>query len=153
MKPLHEAYLWVRIPLAGRYDHDRPRHVIEEMLRLGLINHWKQAHRTLEKWANRGVYEYGVSLDLGWRTTDVFPIPGQRLHVLTEEQCTSSMCAAPCHACKKCGSMISIDRLLEECPGRDRRSPEARRVAIITELHRALSRPWSSSSGGPRDRS
>jgi hypothetical protein len=40
-----------------------PRDIIN-----GLLIHHKRAWYLLEKWARRGWYEYGVSLDLGWLT-------------------------------------------------------------------------------------
>lgn len=43
-----------------------PRDTIKAMLDVGLIESPKQAWRTLEKWANKDMYDYGVSLDLGW---------------------------------------------------------------------------------------
>lgn len=43
-----------------------PRDIIQQMLRDGLIENPKQAWRTLEKWDKKGVFDYGVSLDLGW---------------------------------------------------------------------------------------
>jgi hypothetical protein len=30
--------------------------------------HYKRAWYLLEKWSNKGWYEYGVTLDLGWLT-------------------------------------------------------------------------------------
>ena len=43
-----------------------PRDVIQEMLDKKMIKSKKQAHWTLTKWTNKGIYDYGVSLDLGW---------------------------------------------------------------------------------------
>ena len=43
-----------------------PREVIDAMLDEGMIESPKQAWRTLEKWLRKGIYNYGVSLDLGW---------------------------------------------------------------------------------------
>ncbi len=31
-----------------------------------MIAHPKQAWRTLEKWTSKGLYDFGVALDLGW---------------------------------------------------------------------------------------
>jgi hypothetical protein len=45
-----------------------PRDLIAKMVADGLIASEKQAHATLEKWARKGWYEYGTSLDLGWLT-------------------------------------------------------------------------------------
>ena len=44
-----------------------PRNVIMRMIDEGMIASAKQAWRTLEKWNRKGLYEYGVSLDLGWK--------------------------------------------------------------------------------------
>ena len=44
------------------------REVIAAMVSEGRIQSEKQAWRTLEKWSQRGEYDYGVSLDLGWLT-------------------------------------------------------------------------------------
>lgn len=68
MKPRLEQYLWDRIGLAG--EGIFPRDIIGEMLGKGMIESPKQAWRTLEKWSRKGFYEYGVSLDLGWRIQD-----------------------------------------------------------------------------------
>lgn len=43
-----------------------PRAVIARMLAEGKILHSKQAIRTLEKWESKGIYDSGVSIDLGW---------------------------------------------------------------------------------------
>lgn len=63
MKAELEAELERRI-LSGRI----PRFAICDMLAQGIIESPKQAWRTLEKWAARGRYEYGVNLELGWLT-------------------------------------------------------------------------------------
>lgn len=34
----------------------------------GFTMHHKRAWKILEKWADKGWYEYGVSLDMGWLT-------------------------------------------------------------------------------------
>ena len=72
-----EAHLWQRIPLAGEPGRGAPstREVIAEMVSKGLISSPKQAWRTLEKWARNGWYDYGVTLDLGWKTGNGAP-PG-----------------------------------------------------------------------------
>lgn len=50
---------------------------VDEMLRAyrvitnGMINSPKQAWATLKKWSKKGLYDYGVSLDLGWKRKDV----------------------------------------------------------------------------------
>lgn len=43
-----------------------PRDWIDAMLKAGQIAHPKQAWATLEKWSRKGLYESGVSVDLGW---------------------------------------------------------------------------------------
>ena len=45
-----------------------PRFIIEVMMESGKIKSRKQAYATLKKWTNKGYYNYGVSLDLGWIT-------------------------------------------------------------------------------------
>lgn len=69
MSPENETYLWDRIKLPGAPSDAlrSPRDVIDEMLAAGMIQSPKQAWRTLEKWSDRGLYNYGVCLDLGWR--------------------------------------------------------------------------------------
>lgn len=66
-----ENYLWEQIQkndlnsftlIKGRL----PREVINEMVENKMIESPKQALRTLEKWLHKGIYDYGVSLDLGW---------------------------------------------------------------------------------------
>lgn len=44
-----------------------PRDWIKAALADGRIANAKQAWATLSKWVSKGVYEYGVSLDLGWK--------------------------------------------------------------------------------------
>lgn len=80
-----EQYLWNRLPtnahirlglslqLFTRCDQAWPRDVINEMMGAGLINSAKQAWATLEKWSRKGAYDYGTSLDLGWRTQEEMP--------------------------------------------------------------------------------
>ena len=43
-----------------------PRDWAKKALAEGWINSEKQVHATLEKWARKGLYEWGVCLDLGW---------------------------------------------------------------------------------------
>jgi hypothetical protein len=65
-----EKYLWKRIRVLGAVsysDDELPRTIIADMKQQGLIQSEKQAWRTLEKWTRRGAYNYGVTLDLGWR--------------------------------------------------------------------------------------
>lgn len=69
MKPEAEDYLWHRVPppgVSGLYCSVRA--IIERMVREGMIKSPKQAWRTLEKWCDQGCYEYGTTIDLGWRT-------------------------------------------------------------------------------------
>lgn len=76
MAPELEQHLWDAIPCnwfdksarkTRRIEGRLPRDVIKEMLDAGLIQSPKQAWRTLEKWCDKGWYNYGVTLDLGWR--------------------------------------------------------------------------------------
>lgn len=75
MKVVDELSLWRAVRLVGSalkvVDDDgkelTPRSVISS---LGCAVHPKRAHRWLEKWADRGLYEYGVCLDLGWLTEE-----------------------------------------------------------------------------------
>ena len=62
-----ERYLWDRI--TGDVSVN-PRAVIREMWLSGMIESPKQAWRTLEKWCDRGYYDFGVCLDLGWPASD-----------------------------------------------------------------------------------
>lgn len=39
---------------------------INNALETKVIASRKQAWRTLEKWTNKGLYHYGVSLEMGW---------------------------------------------------------------------------------------
>jgi hypothetical protein len=48
-----------------------PRDAIRVMVNRGIIQSHKEAWRTLEKWAKKGIYGYGVSLDLGWIEGDL----------------------------------------------------------------------------------
>lgn len=45
--------------------HDTPRQMINEE---GFPMHRKRAWYLLDKWASKGWYDYGVTLDLGWPT-------------------------------------------------------------------------------------
>lgn len=47
------------------FDHESPRSIIE---RIGMNP--KRAMRLLDKWSDRGWYDFGVSLDLGWMTPE-----------------------------------------------------------------------------------
>jgi hypothetical protein len=69
MTPDAEDYLWEQI--IGISNEGRsPREVIKEMVEWKLIASPKQAWRTLEKWLSKGWYDYGVNLDLGWKTKE-----------------------------------------------------------------------------------
>ena len=61
MKPDLEEELERRIR-----EGNHARDVIRAMLREGKIQNEKQAYRTLEKWDKKGIWDYGVCLDLGW---------------------------------------------------------------------------------------
>lgn len=63
MKPDLEAELMRRV-----HDGELARDVISDLLTRGDIASPKQGWRTLEKWARKDWYDYGVSLDLGWMT-------------------------------------------------------------------------------------
>lgn len=69
MKTEIEQEFWDRI---GRPPTNvpTPRSVIGMMLAEGKIQSEKQAYATLEKWMRQSKYEFGVTLDLGWKTTD-----------------------------------------------------------------------------------
>jgi len=62
-----EQYLWDRMrDIDG--SGEMPRDIIGDMLSRGMIERPKQAWRTLEKWWRKEIYEYGTTIDLGWRT-------------------------------------------------------------------------------------
>lgn len=69
MKQINEQFLWDNIRKAGEIGKP-PRDVIREMLKKGMIESPKQAWRTLEKWLEKGIYDYGCNIDMGWRTQD-----------------------------------------------------------------------------------
>jgi hypothetical protein len=50
------------------HDGEHARDVIGDLLTRGAIASPKQGWRTLEKWCDKGWYDFGVSLDLGWMT-------------------------------------------------------------------------------------
>ena len=68
MKKEFEDYLWERIPTSGRNTTTNVRLIIKEMIQKQMIQSYKQALCTLEKWSRKGLYDYGVCLDLGWKT-------------------------------------------------------------------------------------
>jgi hypothetical protein len=72
MKKVLEDYLWSEISYVNDEKrnsqfHRSPRDVIQEMLHRKWIESPKQAYVTLNKWIGKGIYEYGSSLDLGWK--------------------------------------------------------------------------------------
>ncbi|MGD2065727.1 MAG: hypothetical protein PVI43_00975 [Candidatus Bathyarchaeota archaeon] len=66
MKKELEKYLWDNIRTATSND-PFPRDIIKDMLNKHMIVSAKQAWKTLEKWERKGLYEYGSTLDLGWK--------------------------------------------------------------------------------------
>lgn len=66
MKAHLEKYLWEEMQRNGHGD-PFPRDVINVMIQKGMIDSPKPAWRTLEKWENKCLYEYGSVLDLGWK--------------------------------------------------------------------------------------
>ncbi len=68
-----EEYLYSNLrTLHSILDEERlPRAIIAKMVAEGAIATPKQAWRTLEKWARKGLYEYGTSIDLGWKIEQV----------------------------------------------------------------------------------
>ena len=67
MKLEAEKYLWERIPDEGSVAYLLPE-IIQEMEELGMVKSFKEVHASLEKWADSGCWEYGVSLRTGWKT-------------------------------------------------------------------------------------
>jgi hypothetical protein len=68
-----EQHLWARLQHEPGEEGPFPRDVISKMIVDGKISSAKPAWRTLEKWAAEGVYNYGVSLDLGWKEPGRLP--------------------------------------------------------------------------------
>jgi len=66
MKPHLEDYLWNNMQKKG-HGKPFPREVINDMVDKKMICSPKQAWRTLEKWDQKGKYDYGSTLDLGWK--------------------------------------------------------------------------------------
>ena len=60
-------------------SYKTPREVIKEMLELKMIENPKQAWRTLEKFCDKEIYDYGVSLDKGWFVDGSFSVMRRRL--------------------------------------------------------------------------
>jgi len=70
MKKQDEIYFWNRIITeVGLYGEKgkTPREIINEP---GFPINYKRAWYLLEKWTTYNIYEYGVSLDLGWVTPE-----------------------------------------------------------------------------------
>lgn len=64
-----ERELWEWIA-EGRMARDK----ITAMVREKRIENRLQAQRTLEKWGEKGLYDWGVAVDMGWLVVDaVFP--------------------------------------------------------------------------------
>lgn len=61
-----EKYLWDEMEKNG-HGYPFPREVIKAMLKKDMIQSAKQAWWTLEKWTQKGCYNYGCALDLGWK--------------------------------------------------------------------------------------
>lgn len=68
MHKLLELYLWDNFGKDERRQIPFAKEIIDEMLRYGMIKNEKQAYRTLEKWSNKGLYEWGCSIRYGWKT-------------------------------------------------------------------------------------
>jgi len=67
MKKEDEIYFWNRIKAAGYTTAATPRDIINES---DFPLHHKRAWYLLQKWADKGWYTYGVTLDLGWITEE-----------------------------------------------------------------------------------
>jgi len=52
-------------------EHITPRHIINSE---GFSMHHKRAWYLLGKWADKGWYDYGVTLDLGWMTREGYKV-------------------------------------------------------------------------------
>lgn len=63
-----EDYLWQNVSHKPYDPKPFARDVINEMVRTGMIKSHKQAWRTLDKWIDKGIWEYGSVIDLGWKT-------------------------------------------------------------------------------------
>jgi len=51
--------------------HDSIEIKDDGMVKSGMIKSHKQAWRTLEKWSSKGWYEWGGTMDLGWKNADM----------------------------------------------------------------------------------
>jgi len=69
-----EKWFWDTIHTVESRARERslltPRDVIAAMMSRGYIISEKQAWATLTKWSGKGWYDYGVTLDLGWKVDD-----------------------------------------------------------------------------------
>ncbi len=65
MSPELEEHLWERLR-----EGKKPREVIDSMLDVGSLQSPKQAWATLSKWGRQGLYDWGVTIDLGWLNRD-----------------------------------------------------------------------------------
>lgn len=74
MKLELERELWRWTRSMGDTHGNVPRAWILTALEEGRLQSAKQAWATLEKWCRKGWYEYGVTLDLGWRRVDSVPL-------------------------------------------------------------------------------
>lgn len=61
-----EKYLWDEMEKNG-HGYPFPRDVINHMINNDMIKSAKQAWWTLEKWSEKGCYDWGCKLDLGWK--------------------------------------------------------------------------------------
>jgi hypothetical protein len=61
-----ENLLWKNIRESDA-KKEAPRFFIDYMVKNNFIKSPKQAWRTLEKWLDKNLYDYGTALDLGWR--------------------------------------------------------------------------------------
>ena len=66
MTPELEKELWARIKKQPTLQGETPRQVIADFIARGLIQSPKQAWATLNKWTDKGLYNWGVNEDLGW---------------------------------------------------------------------------------------
>jgi hypothetical protein len=64
-----QELLWSRLRPFRVQEGPWPRDVIEAMEAEGLLRS-PDAWRTLDEWADKGCYEYGCNLGLGWKTRE-----------------------------------------------------------------------------------
>ncbi len=77
-----EQELWDRCKKQPELVGEFPRDIIADMIAKGKIGHPKEAWATLEKWEAKELYEYGVSLDLGWIVAGARRPPRLEPHVI-----------------------------------------------------------------------